>query len=297
MSLYPWHQAAFDQISGADFQSLLLVAPPGQGVAGFARALTARVMCAQGTACGTCQSCQWLAQDAHPDVHSMIPEGKAHAHKIEAVRRIIELSGTTTHQGGRRVIQIFEAERMNIAGANGLLKVLEEPPAGTHFILSSTLPGRLPPTILSRCRLYRLPSAPQDMSWLDALCAPSAQRDQAIQLTQAPDELLELLATPELLQARVAWRQALLSSLQGQTVLQSLVDAAAPLPVMVWLDDWYRLCVEQGKAAIDDAERLSRLAKFQARLQKERQPVLEQVTLNPTLMLRALGSLWLRVAA
>ena len=296
MTIYPWQQAVFDQIAAHDFQSLLLVAAPGQGVGQFARAVTQQVMCKTQQGCGRCPSCLLLAQEGHPDVLTMQPEGKSHAHKIDAVRQIVELAGTTTYQGGRRVIQIFEAERLNLAGANGLLKFLEEPPAGTHFILSTHLPGRLPATVLSRCRLVRVPSAPEDLSWLDSVVPPSELRDQALSLTHAPDLLLELVNDPDQLQARLVWRDALLEALQGRKTLSQLINAAGKLPPLQWLDDWYRLCVELARADVHDATRLERLIKFQARLEKERRPVLEQVTLNATLMLRALGSVWLRVA-
>lgn len=296
MSAYPWHQAILDQVAGNEFQSLLVVAAPGQGVDRFSQALTQRVMCQTQDACGQCPSCKWLTQDGHPDVYSMHPEGKAHAHKIDAIREVTQMASTTTHQGGRRVIQIFEAERMNIAGANGLLKFLEEPPAGTHFILSTTLPGRLPATILSRCRLVRLPSASEQGQWMDQIVPASPERDQAMRLSTAPDHLVQLVASPEELSARVAWLDKLQAGLAHRASLAELVEAGRALPLLQCLDDWYGLCLDEAKRSANDPQRLLRLVKFQSRLERERRPVLEQVTMNPSLVLRALGSLWLRVA-
>lgn len=296
MTAYPWHQDILEQAARSDFQSLLIVAAPGQGVERFSEALTKRLMCQTQEACGHCQSCLWLEQDGHPDVLSMHPEGKAHAHKIDAIRGATQMAATTTHQGGRRVIQIHEAERMNIAGANALLKCLEEPPAGTLFVLSTTLPGRLPATILSRCRTLRLPSAVEQGDWVDQVVPASADRDQAMRLSTAPDHLAQLVASPDELAARVKWLDCLEAGLAHRVSLPDLVEAGRTLPLLQCLDDWYRVCLNEAKQRASDPERLQRLVKFQSRLERERGPVLEQVTLNPTLVLRALGSLWLRVA-
>lgn len=296
MNCYPWHQPQMDRLLKGNFQSLLLVSGPGQGVDRFAQALTEHLMCQTQNACGQCQSCQWIEQGGHPDVFAVRPEGAAHAHKIDAMREIAESAHTTTHQGGRRVVQLFEAERMNRAGANGLLKVLEEPPASTRFVLTSTLPGSLPATILSRCRQVRLPSAPEDLQWLDDLVPASPERDQALLMTQAPDTLLHLLQHPDELAKQVRWRTALIDALAGRGDLTGLVNAAKPLALLQCLDVWYQVVVEQAKTHAQDAAVLKRFVLFQQRLQRERQPVLEQVALNGPAMVRALGGLWLRVA-
>ncbi|NWM20145.1 DNA polymerase III subunit delta', partial [Escherichia coli] len=60
----------------------------------------------------------------------------------------------------RRVIVIDAIDDLERGGANALLKNLEEPPAGTIFLLVSHAPGRLLPTIRSRCRLLRFEALP-----------------------------------------------------------------------------------------------------------------------------------------
>ena len=76
--------------------------------------------------------------------------------RIDQVRAFQSFLGTTPSLSFRRVIVIDAAEDMERSAANAVLKHLEEPPAGTIFLLVSHAPGRLLPTIRSRCRLLRL---------------------------------------------------------------------------------------------------------------------------------------------
>ncbi len=90
---------------------------------------------------------------------------------VEEIRSIARFVGLTAHDGGYRAVIIDSADDMNRNAANALLKNLEEPPAKTIFILVSHAPGRLLPTIRSRCQYVRFsPLANADVSnALDAL--------------------------------------------------------------------------------------------------------------------------------
>ncbi len=72
---------------------------------------------------------------------------------VDSVRRIIPFLGTTAGEGAWRIVIVDPADDMNRSAANALLKALEEPPSQTLFFLISAMPGRLLPTIRSRCRL------------------------------------------------------------------------------------------------------------------------------------------------
>ncbi len=88
--------------------------------------------------------------------------------RVDEVRRLKSFFALSAADGGRRVAIIDAADEMNVAAANALLKLLEEPPAGATFLVVSHQPHRLLPTIRSRCRELRLtPLDPQDLS--DAL--------------------------------------------------------------------------------------------------------------------------------
>jgi DNA polymerase-3 subunit delta' len=72
--------------------------------------------------------------------------------RVEDTRRITSFFGSTSAYGGWRVCIVDAVEDMNAASANAILKLLEEPPARSLFLLISHTPGRLLPTIRSRCR-------------------------------------------------------------------------------------------------------------------------------------------------
>lgn len=74
----------------------------------------------------------------------------------ETVRRVRSFFGSTAALGGWRVCIVDTLDEMNAQGANALLKTLEEPPARSLFLLVSHAPGRLLPTIRSRCRMVAL---------------------------------------------------------------------------------------------------------------------------------------------
>ena len=71
---------------------------------------------------------------------------------VDAVRRIIPFLGTTAGEAGWRVVMVDPADDMNRSSANAILKILEEPPRRTLFLLIARSRGALLPTILSRCR-------------------------------------------------------------------------------------------------------------------------------------------------
>src|SRR5690606_9665464 len=74
---------------------------------------------------------------------------------VDDVRELRERTGLASLRGGTRVWILDEAHMLTKAAANALLKTLEEPPPGLLFILATTEPERLPPTILSRCQHFR----------------------------------------------------------------------------------------------------------------------------------------------
>jgi DNA polymerase-3 subunit delta' len=75
---------------------------------------------------------------------------------VEDVRRVSTFLHLTAAEGGWRVVVLDGAEDMNRSAANALLKVLEEPPARAILLLVCAAPGRLLPTLRSRCRRLRL---------------------------------------------------------------------------------------------------------------------------------------------
>ena len=81
---------------------------------------------------------------------------------VEDVRKINAFMALTPAEGGWRVAIVDGAEDLNQASGNALLKILEEPPARAILLLTCAAPGRLPPTIRSRCRRLRLSPLPDE---------------------------------------------------------------------------------------------------------------------------------------
>jgi DNA polymerase-3 subunit delta' len=84
---------------------------------------------------------------------------------VDLVRKTIGFFGSTAGEGGWRVCIVDSADELNPSGANALLKILEEPPAKALLLVVSHAPGRLLPTIRSRCRRLTLrPLAAEDVA-------------------------------------------------------------------------------------------------------------------------------------
>lgn len=103
--------------------------------------------------CLTCPDCQMVARIEHPDVYWVKPEKSGSAIKIDQIRELHTIAFLTPQRASYRFIIIEYADKMNVAAANALLKILEEPSAHTHFILIGEQVSTVLPTVLSRCQL------------------------------------------------------------------------------------------------------------------------------------------------
>lgn len=150
----------------------LLAGPEGVGKATFAHAAALRLLAegagetlAPGLSVSEGSRTRALVEaGSHPDLKWLArlpkdadkPEGElARSITISQVRTLQPLFATVPSMSRRRVVVIDSIDDLERNGANALLKNLEEPPAGTIFLLVSHAPGRLLPTIRSRCRLLR----------------------------------------------------------------------------------------------------------------------------------------------
>ena len=136
----------------------LFSGPVGAPLTDTALALAAALNCqtARGEGCGQCESCSKIIGGIHPDVVTLIREGAANIVPIESVRnQVIARIGLPPHEADTRVFIIEEATALAPPAANALLKTLEEPPGRTSFVLCTTAPEQLLPTIRSRCQRVR----------------------------------------------------------------------------------------------------------------------------------------------
>jgi DNA polymerase-3 subunit delta' len=168
----------------------------------FAEALLCASPQADGHGCGECDECRLTAAYSHPDLRWVLPqalaeqllpqvqdeeaiagegtsaesegEGKSprasREIRVEQIRALSDFLGIAAYRGGRRVVLLAPAEAMNAIAANTVLKMLEEPPPATMFVLVSDALDDVLPTIRSRCVLVQVPApAPAAcLPWLTA---------------------------------------------------------------------------------------------------------------------------------
>ncbi len=180
--------------------SLLFQGQRGIGKQRLAIWLAERLLCAgENPACGKCTACRYVRELTHPDLHWVYPRprlkdpdpdidqvredyAEATAERVEnsglyaapsgsegifvaTVRSLVLRAAMSPAMGRRKVIIVGDAERMvpqegADMAANAFLKLLEEPPADTTIILTSSEPGALLPTIKSRVATVRVPLVP-----------------------------------------------------------------------------------------------------------------------------------------
>ena len=155
--------------------SLLFVGPDGVGKRRVAMELAQRELCFRRNACGQCQGCLMFKDPLPvelPNLLRIAPEGKAGLIRIGAIRGddlveggVIQWAHRAPPPGCHRWILVEDAHRLNGASANMLLKTLEEPPAGTHFLLVTHRPEAMLQTIRSRCERIAFQPLGADEAW------------------------------------------------------------------------------------------------------------------------------------
>lgn len=161
------HERQIEQLQSSLIQSRIPHAFLFYGMEGIGKRTTAwtfakalNCLTNQHDSCDTCSSCGKADHNNHLDIMVLEPEGQFI--KIQAIRNLQERMKFKPWEGKKRVCIIDNAERMNDAAANALLKTLEEPPAANIIILISALPSQLPATILSRCQQVRFNPLPEE---------------------------------------------------------------------------------------------------------------------------------------
>jgi len=131
----------------------LFSGPRGTGKTSVAKLFAKAVNCTSETEliCGHCESCLAVQNGTHPDV---IEIDAASNNGVDEIRELIEKVKYAPIQGKYKVYIIDEVHMLSLGAFNALLKTLEEPPAHVIFILATTEPHKVIPTIISRCQRF-----------------------------------------------------------------------------------------------------------------------------------------------
>ncbi len=239
--IYPWQQSQWQQVtqlieSGRLPHALFLHGNQGLGKVAFAVSLANALLCQHPTedkqACGSCQSCQLLAADTHPDLHYLRPlaaenstsKKPALSIRIDNVRDLCDKLNQTSQYGGYRIAIIEQADQLTLAAANSLLKTLEEPGKEVLMILTSARLHRLPVTIRSRCQLLRftVPEQSQALSWLKASEQGSDVGDEQIRqaLSYASGSPLSALDNLQTVEQQQLLAEAMTAAISGKPSLE-----------------------------------------------------------------------------
>src|SRR3984893_8616501 len=155
------HNAA---ATGTMTHAWLITGPPGSGRSIAALCFAAALQCTSDgvPGCGECRACTTTMAGTHADVRRIIPEGLSIG--VDEMRNIVQIASRRPGTGRWQIVLIEDADRLTEGAANALLKVVEEPPPSTVFLLCapSVDPEDIAITLRSRCRHVALVTPPVD---------------------------------------------------------------------------------------------------------------------------------------
>lgn len=251
VDILPWQQDIWQGLIGRTqhAHAYLLHGPAGSGKRQMAELFARFLLCKQpqaAQACGQCRSCKLYAADTHPDMLRVEPEEPGKGILIAYVRELVASIQQTAQQGGRQVVILEPAEVMTLESANALLKSLEEPSAGTVFLLITHQLSFLLPTIKSRCVLQAcpLPDLAQAKTWL-AQQLPSlddTQLTKLLQLSGGSPLKAQQFAEDNVLQMRADVVEGVKQLLKRQLAPAQLAGQWTKLPTVLLLDWFAQWC-------------------------------------------------------
>jgi DNA polymerase-3 subunit delta' len=174
----PWQTTLWQRFFSLQTQktlphALLISGNAGLGKRIFAKQIAHSLICenscAQSPFCEECSSCQLFSSGNHPDYYLLTTDANNRNIKIDMIRDLQNNLAQTATQAGYKIIVLEQADTLQTSSANALLKILEEPPAKTIFILVSDNSLLMLPTIKSRCQELKMSPAfdPQTLTWLE----------------------------------------------------------------------------------------------------------------------------------
>lgn len=137
--------------------AMIIEGESGSGKTVLSRFLAAVLLCdGENKPCNTCRGCTLVRAGTHPDLFVTAPEDKKKNISVDQIRKLRNEAYIRPQMSDRKVFIIESADTMNPQSQNAILKVLEEPPGDTVFMLNVRSRAALLPTIISRCVTYTL---------------------------------------------------------------------------------------------------------------------------------------------
>lgn len=141
--------------TGLPNHAYLLSGPDNIGKNTLVKNILGELFCENKSICGKCLNCRQIINNNHPDVWWIERQADKQDISIEQVREIHDFINLYSLSGGWRVVVINGAHYLNAESANALLKSLEEPASSVVFILISSDPSKILPTVRSRCYILQ----------------------------------------------------------------------------------------------------------------------------------------------
>lgn len=252
--MHPWLDGAWRGIrEGLDRlpPGLMFVGPEGLGKLDLAMATARALLCARPGkhgACGECGECVTFDKGMHPDLHLLTSgqfagglddlTARAASRYLEddsgrkprqvisvnQVRSLIERLGTHSHGGGARVALIAPAGALNVNAANALLKILEEPPGDTRFLLVCSGRDSVPATVVSRVSVIEcgIPAHDDALEWLESHGVPQSHQASLLALASGAPIAAARLYEAGIAERLPVWRRDLGRLLDGEMLPLSM---------------------------------------------------------------------------
>jgi DNA polymerase-3 subunit delta' len=327
---FPWQDAHWRRldrlrINNQLAHAYLIAGSAGLGLRFFAEKFAHLLLCAQpeaGRACAECKQCVLSANNQHPDLLRVRPEGTSRVVKVEQIREASEFLSMTSHAGGPKIVIIEHSHQMNASAANALLKTLEEPNPDSYLLLVTESISSMMATIRSRCQRLQFEAPPFDESleWLQGQLLDNEDRVKLlVAADNQPLKALEL-ASSDAYEVQQSFIANVCDLLTGHSSIRQCVTQAAKLgePVAVgYLLNLAALLVKSGVTgatvitaedprvsrlirALDQAEHSSKaqaegLLRFYQSALDGRQQLASSTNLNSQLIMESLLRQWARL--
>ncbi|MGB1848162.1 MAG: DNA polymerase III subunit delta' [Pseudohongiellaceae bacterium] len=327
---FPWQESHWRRldrlrINNQLAHAYLIAGSAGLGLRVFAEKFAHLLLCAQpeaGRACAECKQCVLSANNQHPDLLRVRPEGTSRVVKVEQIREASEFLSMTSHAGGPKIVIIEQSHQMNASAANALLKTLEEPNPDSYLLLVTESISSMMATIRSRCQRlqFEAPRFDESLEWLQGQLLDN---EDGVKLLVAADnqplKALEL-ASSDAYEVQQSFIANVCDLLTGHSSIRQCVTQAAKLgePVAVgYLLNLAALLVKSAVTgatvitaedprvsrlirALDQAEHSSKaqaegLLRFYQSALDGRQQLASSTNLNPQLIMESLLRQWARL--